>query len=346
MAALTRRVQMPRGWTAPPERLRLHIQNVAPMDLVYKVTPERYAAAAIRHPDLAARIDVTVTEDANDYRHMVEDADILVGWRFPHAETETLAPRLKWIHMTGAGIEHIMPLDWLPPGTVLTNNRGVHAPKAEQFAMTALLMLNERIPETVTVQRKGLWKRHYATAIQGKTALIIGVGNMGVAAAKAAHKLDLQVLGIRRSGKSHRSVHEMGTPDRLHEMMARADFVLVAAPLTLETEGLIGASALDCLRPEAGLINMGRARIVDYEALRQRLVDRRIRGAVLDVFDPEPIPDDSPLWSTPYVILTPHVSSDDDDNYAPLTIDLVFDNIARWYAGKPLRNVVDRGLRY
>lgn len=248
--------------------------------------------------------------------------------------------------MTGAGIEHVMPLDWLPTGTVLTNNRGVHAPKAEQFAMTALLMLNERIPEAITEQHAGRWRRHYATAIQGKTALIIGVGNMGVAAAKAARKLGLHVLGIRRSGKPHRSVHEMGTPNQLHDMMKRADFIVITAPLTLETEGLIDAAALDCLKPEAGLVNMGRARIVDYAALQERLRNGRVRGAILDVFDPESLPPESPLWSTPNLILTPHVSSDDDDNYAPLTIDLVFENIRRWYAGKPMRNIVDAGLRY
>jgi len=341
-----RRTRMPKGWSPPPERLRLHIQNVAPMDLVYKVTETRYAAAAAKFPDLAARIDATVTEDADEYTRYVADADVLIGWRFPHRDTAALAPNLKWIHMTGAGIEHVMPLDWLPAGTVLTNNRGVHAPKAEQFAMTALLMLNERIPETITVQREGLWKRHYATAIQGKTALVIGVGNMGVAAAKAARKLGLHVLGIRRSGKPHRSVHEMGAPDRLHEMLRRADFVVVTAPLTLETEGMVDAAALDCLKPEAGLVNMGRARIVDYTALQTRLSDGRLRGAVLDVFDPEPLPADSPLWAAPNVVLTPHVSSDDEDNYGLLTIELVFENLARWYAGRPLRNVVDAGLRY
>ena len=341
-----RRTRMPKGWTAPPERLRLHIQNVAPMDLVYKVTETRYMAAAAKFLELAARIDVTVTEEADEFARYVSDADVLIGWRFPHQDTAALAPRLKWIHMTGAGIEHVMPLDWLPPGTVLTNNRGVHAPKAEQFAMTALLMLNERIPETISVQREGLWRRHYATAIQGKTALIIGVGNMGVAAAKAARKLGLHVLGIRRSGKSHRSAHEIATPDRLHDMMRRADFVVVTAPLTLETEGLVDAAALDCLKPTAGLVNMGRARIVDYEALQVRLSDGRLRGAVLDVFDSEPLPADSPLWTAPNVIITPHVSSDDEDNYGLLTIELVFENLARWYAGKPLRNVVDAGLRY
>ena len=337
---------MPRGWSAPPERLRLHIQNVAPMALVYKITRERYDAAALRHPDLAARIDATVSEDADAFAGLVADADILVGWRFPHPEIAQLAPRLKWIHMTGAGIEHIMPLDWLPERTVLTNNRGVHAPKAEQSAMTALLMLNERIPELVADQRAARWERRYATDIRGKTAFVIGLGNMGTAAVKAARKLGLHVLGMRRTGRAHRGVHEMIAPERLREGLARADFVVVAAPLTPATEGLLDDTALDCLKPTAGLINMGRARIVDYDALRRRLSDGRLRGAVLDVFDPEPLPSDSPLWTTPNLIMTPHVSSDDEENYGPLTIDLVFDNIARWYAGKPLRNVVDAGLRY
>lgn len=341
-----RRTRMPRGWTPPPARLRLHIQNVAPMAPVYKVTPERYAAAAERHPDLATRIDATVSENADAFAALVADADVLVGWRFPHREIAALAPRLKWIHMTGAGIEHIMPLDWLPARTVLTNNRGVHAPKAEQFAMTALLMLNERIPEMVSDQRAARWERRYATDIRGKTALILGVGNMGAAAAKAARRLGLHVIGIRRSGGRHRAVDEMLTPAALHEALPRADFVIVTAPLTPETEGMIDAAALDRMKPAAGLINMGRARIVDYDALRQRLSDGRLRGAVLDVFDPEPLPPDSPLWTAPNVIMTPHVSSDDDENYAPLTIDLVFENIARWIAGKPLRNVVDAGLRY
>jgi len=271
---------MPRNWGPPPGRLRLHIQNVAPMALVYKVTRERYEAAAARHPGLAARIDVTVSEDEAAFAGLVADADVLVGWRFPHHEIARLAPRLKWIHMTGAGIEHVMPLDWLPPGTVLTNNRGVHAPKAEQFAMTALLMLNERIPELVADQRAARWERRYSTDIRGKTALVVGVGNMGVAAARAARKLGLHVIGVRRSGRPHRSVHEMTTPDRLPEVLGRADFVIVTAPLTQETEGLIDGAALDRLRPEAGLINMGRARIVDYEALRRRLADGRLRGAV------------------------------------------------------------------
>jgi phosphoglycerate dehydrogenase-like enzyme len=239
-----------------------------------------------------------------------------------------------------------MPLDWLAPGAVLTNNRGVHGPKARQFAMSALLMLNERIPELVTSQRQATWSRLYSTAIEGKTALILGVGMMGTAAARAAKSLGLHVLGIRRGGAPNRYVDEMFTPDRLAEILPRCDFVLVNAPLTTETEGMLGRRELDLMKPSAGLINMGRARVVDYKALATKLRKGEISGAILDVFDPEPLPKTSPLWKVPNLIMTPHVSSDDDDNYAPLTIDLVFENIGRWYAGKKLKNIVDPDLQY
>jgi len=345
-AKKAKRARMPKSWGPPPKRLRLHIENVREMDLVYKITPERYAAVAKRHKALARRIDATVAEDVKNFDAAIADAHILVGWRFDRRNLAARAPNLKWIHLTGAGIEHVLPLDWLPPGTVLTNNRGVHRPKAQQFAMTALLMLNERIPALVTEQRKANWTRLYATAIEGKTALIVGVGMMGDAAARAAKKLGLRVIGIRRSGAPNRYVDEMYTPDRLADLLPLADFVLVNAPLTGETEGIIGRRELDLMQPTAGLVNMGRARIVDYKALATKLRKGEISGAVLDVFDPEPLPKSSPLWKVPNLIMTPHVSSDDNDNYAPLTADLVFENIERWYAGRSLKNVVDRDLQY
>ena len=341
-----KRTRMPAGWESPPKRIRLHIENVREMDLVYKITEDRYAAAAARHETLARRIDVTVAEDAKGFDKAIADADILVGWRFNRENLAERAPNLKWIHMTGAGIEHVLPLEWLPAGTVLTNNRGVHRPKAQQFTMTALLMLNERIPALVTEQYKAKWTRIYATAIEGKTALIIGVGMMGDAAARAARQLGLKTIGVRRSGTPNRYIDEMHTPDRLAELLPRADFVLVNAPLTDETEGMIGRAELELMQPSAGLINMGRARVVDYKALATKLRKREISGAVLDVFDPEPLPKTSPLWKVPNLIMTPHVSSDDDDNYGPLTADLVFENIGRWVAGKVLKNVVDRTLQY
>ena len=344
--ATKKRIRMPANWAPPPKRIRLHIENVREMDLVYKITQDRYDATAARNKRLARRIDATVAEDTKRFDNAIAEADVLVGWRFNRENLADRAPILKWIHLTGAGIEHVLPLDWLPPDTVLTNNRGVHRPKAQQFATTAQLILNERIPALITEQRKAKWTRLYATAIEGKTALIIGVGMMGDAAARAARKLGLKTIGVRRSGAPNRYIDEMYTPARLTELLPRAEFVLVNAPLPDETEGMSGRHELDLMLPSAGLINMGRARVVDYKALATKLRKGEISGAVLDVFDPEPLPKSSPMWKVPNLIMTPHVSSDDNDNYGPLTADLVFENFGRWIAGKMLKNVVDRKLQY
>jgi phosphoglycerate dehydrogenase-like enzyme len=129
-------------------------------------------------------------------------------------------------------------------------------------------------------------------------------------------------------------------------VLPRADFVLVAAPLTSRTKHLIGARELDLMKPGAGIVNIGRAGVIDYAALAERLRTGRIGGAILDVFDPEPLPVDSPLWDAPNLVVTPHCSSDDIRQYVPRTLDLVFDNLERLVAGKPLRCVVDPVLEY
>ena len=128
--------------------------------------------------------------------------------------------------------------------------------------------------------------------------------------------------------------------------LPKAEQFAVTALLTLEIKRLIDDAALALLKPETGFIKLARASIVDYDALCRRLANGRLREVVLDAFDPEPLPPDSPLWAAPSVILTPHVSSDDEDNYGLLTIDLVFENMASWVAGKPFRNIVNRKLRY
>ena len=155
----------------------------------------------------------------------------------------------------------------------------------------------------------------------------------------------MQVIGIRRAGKSHRAVHEMYRPADLPRLLPRADFVLVTAPHTSATHRMVGRAELDLLKPGAGLVNYSRAQLVDYEALRRKL-ERREMSAVLDVFDPEPLAESSPLWGTPNLIITPHSSSDDAAQYTPRTLDLVLRNMARFLAGRPLLNRVSRRLEY
>jgi phosphoglycerate dehydrogenase-like enzyme len=138
----------------------------------------------------------------------------------------------------------------------------------------------------------------------------------------------------------------MFSPRRLDRVLPRADFVIVTTPLTADTRQLIGRRELDLMKPSAGLINLARAQVVDYDVLADKLSRGELGGAILDVFDPEPLPPESPLWKTPNLIITPHVASDDAEQYMPLTLDLVFDNIRRLLAGRPLRNRVRRSLEY
>ncbi len=328
------------------ERVRLHIKNNRAGELVFRITPERLAEAAARHPGIADRIDSLIDRDLDRFEESMRTAHALVTWDLPTDDLARRAPALKWIHVIGAGVEHLRPLDWLPPGVTLTNNRGVHAEKTAESALMAVLMLNNRIPAYVSDQRARRWAPAFATPVAGKTVAVVGVGEMGHAAARAFKTAGLRVLGVRRGGRGRRHVDRMVGPDRLHEVLSEADFVHVALPMTEETRHLIDATALDAMKPGAGLINFGRAPVVDYDALAQRLVDGRLGGAVLDVHEPEPLPAASPLWDVPNLIITLHVSSDDDTSYIPKTLDLVFDNLSRLIDGKPLRNRVRPRLGY
>lgn len=329
-----------------PEKLHLHIENRTDLGPVFLASPERVRAALAKRPGLAERLRVTIGADGADFAAQMVSADILFGWEFDRlliARGE--APKLRWVHAHGAGINHLLPLDWLPKGAVLTNSRGIHGEKADQYTIMALLMLNNRIPECVTSQRHATWKQRFSTSIAGKTVLIIGVGHVGAGAAKWAKRFGLTVLGIRRSGRRHAHVDEMHTPAALHELLPRADFVLVSTPHTSQTTHMIGARELGLMKDGAGLVNYSRAMLVDYDALRAELTAGRL-SAVLDVFDPEPLPESSPLWNTPNLIMTPHCSSDDVNLYTPKTLDLVFENAERLLAGRPLKNRVDRRRQY
>lgn len=329
------------------DALRVHVAALSTQPEVFHVNEARVAAACARHPETAKHLRFDWSWDLDGFEQGIRDADAMIGWRFPAAELATLAPKLRLIQLTGAGCEHLQPLTWLPRGMTLTNNSGAHAPKAGEFIGAALLALNHGFAHFGTAQREHHFDKRFTTVIEGQTLLVLGVGALGGAAATwAKRRLKMRVLGIRRSGRPHRDVDEMHGLEALHSLLPRADFLLVTAPLTPETEGLLGARELDLLPAAACVVNMGRARIVDYAALRERLAGGRLRGALLDVFDPEPLPADSPLWDTPELLITPHCSSDDAVHYIDRTLDCFFDNAARLLAGKRLKNRVSASRGY
>jgi phosphoglycerate dehydrogenase-like enzyme len=331
--------------------LHLHFETRQSKPPVFLMTRKliREAAARAGKP---AGLKTTLGHDLADLSPLrsaiglVASNDILRDPGFPLRDLAAAAPHLRWIHVIGAGIEPLLPLDWLPSSVTLTNNSGVHAEKVDEYAVMSLLLLNYRLPQMVTNQHRARWEQIFTPNIKGKTAVVVGLGDMGGTAARAARRLGVTVIGVRRQAKPHPHADRVVGHGQLDRVLPRADFLVVATPLTPETRQLIDAARLDRLKPSASVMNIGRAGVVDYPALAERLADGRIAGAILDVFDPEPLPADSPLWCTPNLIITPHCSSDDLDRYMPLTFDLVFANLARLAAGRPLKNAVDSKRGY
>jgi phosphoglycerate dehydrogenase-like enzyme len=313
---------------------------------VFTITMEKYLEAAERYADLAAQLEVFVDWDTEHWSESMRDAEILLTWDLPTADLAAVAPRLKWIHCIGAGVEHLCPMDWVPEGVMITNNKGAHADKAGEYALMAVLMLHNRMPAILTNQRGSTWNSLFSTPIEGKTVGLIGVGSIGGGAARQLAKMPLHLIGVSRHGRPHPNVDEMHAMDALDELLPRMDYLFVSLPATPETVGLFGRERLRLLKPGAGIVNVGRGATFDYPALAEMLADGRLSGAIIDVFDEEPLPSDSPLWSAPNFVVTPHVSADDGDSYVSITLQLFFDNLRRYLEGEPLHNLVRPELGY
>jgi len=321
----------------------IYIENVPGRDPAYRISADAVRAAlgeAARHCEL-----VECMSDAPDLAALAR-ARYFVGSRLDTARIREHGRGLRMVHCTSAGVEAYLPLDWLPPQAVFTNSSGVHADKAGEFGLLALLMLNDRIPLHATSQRAHRWHRVLSTPVRGKTVLIYGTGALGGAVAERAALMGMQVWGVRRSGKPHPSLHRVFTPDQFEQALPQADFLLAACPLTAATRGAIGARQLALLPAHAGVVNMARAAVMDYGALADLLEQGRLGGAVLDVFDPEPLPADARWWDVPRLMVIPHVSSDNPVDYIERCLAIFARNVAADQAGRPLENVVDASLGY
>ena len=306
----------------------------------------QYRAIAKTYPDIARRLRVDFCASDEEREAKLAKAEVFVAWRFPKADLARRAPHLKWIQLTGAGVEHLMPLDWLPPGVSLTNCSGVHGPKLGEFATMAFLMLHVQMPFFATAQREHRWEQRFSSLIAGKTAVIVGLGGMGNAAMRSARRLGLNIIGVNRTGRAHRLADRTVAAGRLHQVLPKADFLFLAAPHTRQSRGMIGRPELALMKPSAGIVNVGRGALIDDAALVAALEAGRLAGAILDVFAREPLPAGSPLWDAPNLLVVPHVSADDAEQYMPRNFDLFFRNCRRFLARRPLLNRIDPEREY
>jgi len=257
------------------------------------------------------------------------------------------APALKWLHVFNAGVDHPVFGEMLERGVRLSTSAGTTAVPIAQTAITGLLMLARNFPRWLRGQREHRWdpmrSADFPRDLAGQTVVIYGLGSIGSEIARLARVLGLRVIGLRRSPQCPGDpVDELHPPQRLAELLPRADWLVLAAPLTSETRGLINADMLARLPAGARIINVARGEIIDETALVAALRDGRLGGAYLDVFEKEPLAADSPLWTLPDVLVSPHNSAaargNDDRVYG-----MFLANLERWHLGQALDNEVQAG---
>jgi phosphoglycerate dehydrogenase-like enzyme len=323
----------------------LHLETRRSRPQHFHLTEELWRAAVKRHPELASKLRVTIGWDGEMLDEALKTADFMINSFPPKDALRERAPKLQWIQTTGAGIDALLPLEWLPEGVTLTNNRGAHGAKAEDSCTLYLLALHTRFLETLQYQRDRTWKQILTPPVAGRAAVVVGFGDLGQGAGRAAKKLGLRVIAVTRSGKAAAPADEAYPVARIDEALPLGDFVIVTTPTTPETKGLIDAGRIDLMKHGAAVVNIGRAALMDYPRLRERLEKGELSGAVLDVFEQEPLPPDSPWWTTRNVIVTPHISCD-TPGYIDRLLDSWFANFGRFLAGQPFENAVDRKLGY
>ncbi len=289
------------------------------------------------------QVQFTVAANQDDILREIVDAEAVFG--AISREAFLAAKQLKWIQNTGAGVEGLARISEIAESDVtVTNTRGAHAATIAEHTFGLLISLTRQLPRLLQAQHEHDWLRRFdgpQVGLTGLTLGVVGMGNIGRAIAKRGHAFDMNVIGVDINAVPKPDfVAEMRLLDGLDDLMQRSDVVAVAAPITPETAGMLGPEQLRLLKPTAYLLVVSRGGIIDEDTLVQMLNDGQLAGAGLDVMAIEPLPQDSPLWDTPNLLLTPHCSG--RSSYTSAGGKAIFyENLRRYLAKEPLTNWVD-----
>ena len=286
-------------------------------------------------PDLEVKLYEPDDPTLADY---VREMDIFFAWQFP-PEIVRDAPKLRWISSTGAGVDMVMAArEWLPSGVPVTRMIHVFDTAMAEYVLGFLLAVQIDFRRAFRQQASKTWQGWYSPPLRGSTAVVVGLGSIGSEVARTLKAHGLTVIGVSRSGRPVAGLDEVHAVDRLDAVLPRADYLVLVVPLTPETRGLIDRRRLGLLPGGAVLVNICRGAVVEERELIQALERGHPRFAVLDVFEQEPLPPESPLWSMENVIVTPHMSGPDD---VAVNAARFLENYQRFLAGQPLRGLVD-----
>ena len=279
----------------------------------------------------------------------VRGARALLLWDFFSTAVSDVwadADSLEWIHITAAGVDTLLFDGLRESDVVVTNARGVFDRPLAEYVLGAVIAHAKDSRTSFDLQRRHQWQHRETRSITGATALVVGTGGIGREIAKLLRAAGLVVRGAgRRTIADDPDFGEVVSSDDLVAEVGWCDHLVLAAPLTAQTRGLVDAAVLDAMKPDAHLVNIARGPMVDEAALLAALTERRIGGATLDVFDTEPLPPEHPLWDAPNVTITSHMSADVVGWRDTLAAQFAT-NVRRWLAGEPLLNVVDKKLGY
>jgi phosphoglycerate dehydrogenase-like enzyme len=310
------------------------------------------AAPALRQLDvIGPGVTIKIGKTADSLADAIPHARILFNWIGSKPDVRRIletAPKLEWIHAMYAGLDRSLFPELVVSRIPLTNGSGVFSQSLGEFIMLGVLYFAKDVDRLMKAKAERRWDVYDKVEIRKQTIGIVAHGDIGRAVASRAKALGMRVLAHRKNAAPRpgdENVDRVYGKDGLHAMLPECDYVAITAPLTLETTGMIAKREFELMKPSAIVLNVGRGPVINEAAMVDALRSKRIRGAVLDVFDVEPLPADSPFWDLDNVLLSPH-SADHVEGWVEDAVLFFVEQFSRWRAGEPLKNVVDKHAGY
>jgi phosphoglycerate dehydrogenase-like enzyme len=295
---------------------------------------------------------IAVGNSREAFDRMAPDADVIFSWSIAGRllrEVFQMCPRVGWVHSRSAGLDSVLFPELVASPVTLTNGTGVFSAPLGEFALGAVLYFAKDFRRMIRAQQAGRWEPFDITEVSGQTAGIIGYGDIGRAVATRLKPMGIDVLAVKRHGPYVYNVDPLVSriyaPDQRLEMISRCDYVVVSAPLTPETRGMVGEAEFAAMKREAVVIIVGRGPVIDEAAMVRALTEGRIKGAALDVFDKEPLPEGHPFYRLENVLLSAHCA-DHTPDWQERAMQFFISQFERYEKGEPLLNVVKKELGY
>lgn len=289
-----------------------------------------------------SELDIVQTDSPEKAAELVNDAEVLVTWWSNFNPDYLNSPTLRWVHALSAGVDGFLHPPVLEGKIILTNSSGIHGIPISEHTFAMMLSFSRGLYRFTRSQDKSLWQRDVRlTELRGKTLGIVGLGSIGLEIARLGAAFGMRVLGVKRNpGSPPQGVNRVVSMEGMEMVLKESDYLVLSAPLTSETRGLVGTKQLELMKSSAVLVNIARGEILDENALAKALEDRVIAGACLDVFETEPLAGDSPLWKLENCIITPHCAAM-SPQYMVRATDLFCRNLDAYLKGETMPTLVD-----